>query len=42
MKTWVIKVGTSILRGTDEKSTEQIIEILCESLTNFNRDLRII
>ena len=35
MKTWVIKIGTSILRGTNEKSTEQIIEILCESLTNF-------
>ena len=35
MKTWVVKVGTSILRGTDEKSTEEIIESLCKSLTSF-------
>jgi len=35
MKTWVVKIGTSILRGTDEKSTEQVIESLCKSLTNF-------
>ena len=35
MKIWVVKIGTSILRGTDEKSTEEVIEILCKSLTNF-------
>ncbi len=35
MKTWVVKIGTSILRGTDEKSTEEVIESLCKSLTNF-------
>ena len=35
MKTWVVKIGTSILRGTDEKSTEEVIAILCKSLTNF-------
>jgi len=26
MKTWVIKIGTSILRVTEETSTEEIIE----------------
>jgi len=26
MKTWVIKIGTSILRGTEETSTEEVIE----------------
>ena len=35
MKTWVIKIGTSILRGTDEKSTEVLIEKLCRSFTSF-------
>ena len=35
MKTWVVKIGTSILRGTNEKSTEEVIESLCKSLTNF-------
>ena len=35
MKTWVVKIGTSILRGTNEKSTEEVIEILCRSLTSF-------
>ena len=35
MKTWVVKIGTSILRGNDEKSTEQVIETLCKSLTSF-------
>ena len=35
MKTWVVKIGTSILRGTDEKSTQEVIENLCESLTSF-------
>ena len=35
MKTWVVKIGTSILRGNEDKSTEQVIESLCESLTSF-------
>ena len=35
MKTWVVKIGTSILRGTEDKSTEQVIESLCKSLTSF-------
>ena len=35
MKTWVLKIGTSILRGTEERSTEEIIESLCRSFTNF-------
>ncbi len=35
MKTWVIKIGTSILRGTEETSTEEIIENLSKSFTNF-------
>ena len=35
MKTWVIKIGTSILRGTEESSTEEVIETLSRSFTNF-------
>jgi len=35
MKTWVIKIGTSILRGTEEKSTEEVIENLSRSFTSF-------
>ena len=35
MKTWVVKIGTSILRGNNEKSTDQVIESLCKSLTDF-------
>ena len=35
MKTWVIKIGTSILRGTDNASTEEVIETLSKSFTNF-------
>ena len=35
MKTWVIKIGTNILRGTDNISTEEVIETLCKSLTTF-------
>ena len=35
MKTWVVKIGTSILRGSDEKTTEQVVEILCKSLKSF-------
>jgi len=35
MKTWVIKIGTSILRGEDEKSTDRVIETLCKSFKSF-------
>ena len=35
MKTWVVKIGTSILRGNEDQSTEQVIESLCKSLTSF-------
>ena len=35
MKTWVIKIGTSILRGTEETSTEEVIETLCRSFKNY-------
>ena len=35
MKKWVVKIGTSILRGNEDQSTEQVIENLCESLTSF-------
>ncbi len=35
MKTWVIKIGTSILRGTEETSTEDVIENLSRSFTSF-------
>ena len=35
MKTWVIKIGTSILRGSEETSTEEVIEALCKSFTSF-------
>ena len=35
MKIWVIKIGTSILRGTVNISTEEVIETLCKSFTSF-------
>ena len=35
MKIWVVKIGTSILRGDEDQSTEQVIESLCKSLTSF-------
>ena len=35
MKLWVLKVGTSILRGTDEFSTEKVIERLCSLINKF-------
>ncbi len=35
MKTWVIKIGTSILRGTEETSTEEVIENLSRSFASF-------
>jgi len=35
MKTWVIKIGTSILRGSEKISTDEVIENLCKTFTNF-------
>ena len=35
MKTWVIKIGTSILRGTEETSTEEVIENISRTFTSF-------
>ncbi len=35
MKIWVVKIGTSILRGTDQNSTKEVVETLCKSLTSF-------
>jgi len=35
MKTWVIKIGTSILRGKDQTSTEEVIETFLNPLQVF-------
>ncbi len=35
MKLWVIKIGTSILRGNNEISTEEVIKMLCKSINKF-------
>ena len=35
MKTWVIKIGTSILRGSEETSTEEVIETFLDLLQVF-------
>ncbi len=35
MKLWVIKIGTSILRGNNNSSTEDVIENLCLSIKQF-------
>ena len=35
MKLWVIKIGTSILRGTNEISTNKVIENLCKYINLF-------
>ena len=35
MKLWVIKIGTSILRGNEKTSTEKVIKTFCESINNF-------
>ena len=35
MKLWVIKIGTSLLRGSDEFSTEMVIHRLCNYISNF-------
>tara|TARA_Y100001978_G_scaffold203420_1_gene229151 strand:- start:9538 stop:10623 length:1086 start_codon:yes stop_codon:yes gene_type:complete len=35
MKLWVIKIGTSILRGNLSIPTEEIISILCKNIVNF-------
>jgi len=35
MKLWVIKIGTSIIRGTENISTEEVIKKLCNQINNF-------
>ena len=35
MELWVIKIGTSIIRGSDNISTEEVIRNLCEQINNF-------
>ena len=35
MKVWVVKIGTSIIRGSDKNSTEKVIRSLCKSISNF-------
>jgi len=35
MITWVIKIGTSILRGTEDTATVEVIENLSRSFTSF-------
>ena len=35
MKLWVIKIGTSILRGSDSISTEDVIKNLCLHINRF-------
>ncbi len=35
MKLWVIKIGTSILRGNENTSTENIIQIYCRYINKF-------
>ena len=35
MKLWVIKIGTSIIRGTENISTEEVIKKLCDQIINF-------
>ena len=35
MKLWVVKIGTSILRGNNEFSTEDVIESLCMCIKGF-------
>ena len=36
MKLWVIKIGTSLLRGSDDFSTEETIQRLCKHISNFS------
>ena len=35
MELWVIKIGTSIIRGTEKISTEDVINRLCNQINNF-------
>ena len=35
MQLWVIKIGTSIIRGNESISTEQVIKKLCDHLHDF-------
>ncbi len=36
MKLWVIKIGTSLLRGSGDLSTEETIQRLCKHISNFS------
>ena len=35
MKLWVIKIGTSILRGNENNSTKNVIKVFCRYINNF-------
>ena len=35
MEIWVIKIGTSIIRGSEENPTEEVIKGLCKSINKF-------
>ena len=35
MEVWVVKIGTSLIRGSEKNSTENVIKNLCESISNF-------
>ena len=35
MELWVIKIGTSIIRGSENISTEDVIKKLCKHISNF-------
>ena len=35
MEVWVIKIGTSIIRGSEKNSTEKVIKSICESISDF-------
>ncbi len=37
MKTWVIKIGTSLLRGSKERPTSKAIDGLCKSIANAQK-----
>ena len=35
MEVWVVKIGTSIIRGSEKNSTENVIKSLCKSISDF-------
>ena len=35
MEVWVVKIGTSIIRGSEKNSTEKVIKSICESISDF-------